>query len=97
MIDHRQEPRSFLELESKGKHKIWREGKHNPTILYNLTRSYIRSYLFYDPSAILNVLVRWDRKIVRSYNSDRDFDNHATINNSLVSIKEFLSGWRVFC
>ena len=26
MIDHRQEPRSFLDLESKGIHKIWREG-----------------------------------------------------------------------
>ena len=35
-----------------------------------------RSYYFYDPSAILNVWMRWDRKIVRFYNPDRDFDNH---------------------
>ena len=35
------------------------------TILYNPT---------YDPSAILNVLVRWNREIMRSYDSDRDFD-----------------------
>ena len=25
MIDHKQEPRNFLELESKGINKIWRE------------------------------------------------------------------------
>ena len=49
----------------------------DPTILYDSTRSYVRSYHFYDPSAILIVLVRWDRKIVRSYDPDRDFDNHA--------------------
>ena len=41
----------------------------------------LRSYTIlhdpmYDPSAILIVLVRWDRKIVRSYDPDRDFDNH---------------------
>ena len=36
----------------------------------------------YDPtifmifSAILNVLVRWDSKIMRSYDPNRDFDNH---------------------
>ena len=41
----------------------------SPTIL-------LQSYNFYDPSAILNVLVRWDRKIVRSYDPNRDFDNH---------------------
>ena len=34
------------------------------------------SYHFYDPSAILNVLVRWDRKIMRVYDPDRDFNNH---------------------
>ena len=45
---------------------------YDPTILYDPTRS----YHFYNPSAILNVLVRWDRKIVRSYDPDRDFDNH---------------------
>ena len=36
----------------------------------------LRSYHFYDPSAILNVLVRWDRKIMRVYDPDRDFNNH---------------------
>ena len=41
----------------------------------------LRSYTIlhdpmYDPSAILIVLVRWDRKIVRFYDPDRDFDNH---------------------
>ena len=46
------------------------------TILHDPTRSYVRSYHFYDPSAILIVLMRWDRKIVRSYDPDRDFDNH---------------------
>ena len=41
----------------------------------------------YDPSTILNVLVRWDRKIVRSYDPDRDFDNHALYlgNNQAAS------------
>ena len=29
-----------------------------------------------DPAMILNFLVRWDRKIVRFYDPDRDFDNH---------------------
>ena len=45
-------------------------------ILYDSTRSYVRSYHFYDPNAILIVLVRWDHKIVRFYDPDRDFDNH---------------------
>ena len=41
----------------------------------------LRSYTIlhdptFDPSATLVVLVRWDRKIVRSYDPDRDFDNH---------------------
>ena len=36
----------------------------------------IRFYHFYDPSAILNVLVRWDSKIMRSHDPNRDFDNH---------------------
>ena len=42
-----------------------------------ILRSYIQSYHFYDLNAILNVLVRWDCKIMWSYNLDRDFDNHA--------------------
>ena len=46
---------------------------------HTILQSYIRSYHFYNPGAILNILVRWDRKIVRSYNLDRDFDNHAPI------------------
>ena len=45
------------------------------------SHSILRSYTIlhdptYDPSATLIVLVRWDRKIVRSYDPDRDFDNH---------------------
>ena len=43
-------------------------------ILYDSTRS----YHFYDPSAILIVLVRWNRKIVRSYDPNRDFENHGS-------------------
>ena len=35
----------------------------------------------YDSSMILNVLVGCDRKIVWSYNSDRDFDNHDPYSN----------------
>ena len=31
---------------------------------------------FCDPVTILNFLVRWNHKIVRFYDSDRDFDNH---------------------
>ena len=49
---------------------------YDPTILYDSTRSYVRSYHFYDPNAILIVLVRWDHKIVRFYDPDRDFDNY---------------------
>ena len=45
---------------------------------HTILRSYIRSYHFYDPSAILIVLMRWDRKIVQSYNPDRDFNSHAS-------------------
>ena len=56
-----------------GSHMILR----SYTIFYDPTRSYVRSHHFSDPSAILNVLVRYDRKIVRFYDPDRDFDNHA--------------------
>ena len=59
------------------------------TILDDPTRSYVRSYHFYDPSAILIVLVRWDRKIVRSYDPDRDFDNHAFTTLGLSSFLFF--------
>ena len=50
-------------------------GSH--TILYEITRSYLWFYHFYDSRLILNVLVRWDHKIVRSYDPDRNFDNHS--------------------
>ena len=59
---------------------------HDPTIftiLHDPTWSYVWSYHFYDSSAILNVLVRCDRKIVRSYDPDRDFDNHANMKLSV--------------
>lgn len=36
----------------------------------------LRSYYFYNPSAFLHVLMRWDCKIVQCYDLDRDFDNH---------------------
>ena len=52
-------------------------GSHIILRSYDPTRSYIQSYHFYDPSAILNVLVRWDRKIMQFYDLNRDFDNHA--------------------
>ena len=46
---------------------------YNPTILRTILP-------FYDPNAILKVLIRWDRKIMRSYDLDRDFDNHGGNN-----------------
>ena len=57
------------ELKKKKKKKNWflcsgRIGR----IPYDPIRSYMWSYNIYDPCAILNVLVRWDCKIVRSYN-----------------------------
>ena len=58
-------------LIKKKKPKIYVFGRIG-RISYDPTRS----YHFYDPNAILNVLVRWDCKIMRSYNLDRDFDNH---------------------
>ena len=36
----------------------------------------LRSYHFCDLTTILNFLVRWDCKIVRFYDPNRDFDNH---------------------
>ena len=59
---------------------------YDPTILYDSTRSYIQSYHFYNPSAILIVLVRWDRKIMRFYDPDRDFDNHDRHKPSTVHV-----------
>ena len=68
--------------------RIGRIGRipYDPTILYDSTQSYVRSYHFYDPSAILIVLVRWDHKIVRSYDPDRDFDNHDRHKPSTVHV-----------
>ena len=53
-------------------------------------RSYIRSYHFCDLATILNFLVRWDRKIMWFYDSDRDFDNHApniNLNHLIIPCK----------
>ena len=36
----------------------------------------LRSYAILPLHTILNFLVRWDRKIVRFYDPDCDFDNH---------------------
>ena len=47
---------------------------------HTILRSYIRSYHFYDSNVILNVLVRWDCKIVQSYDPDCNFDNHGWVN-----------------
>ena len=62
----------------KKKKKIKPNGRipYDPTILCDPTRFYIRSYHFCDLATILNFLVRWDRKVVRFYDPDRDFDNH---------------------
>ena len=60
-----------LSHKKKKKPKIYVFGRIG-RIPYDPTRS----YHFYDPNAILNVLVRWDCKIMRSYDLDRDFDNH---------------------
>ena len=49
----------------------------------NPTWSYIQSYHFYDLATILNFLMRWDRKIVRSYDPNRDFDNHSENNDGI--------------
>ena len=56
-------------------------GSH--TILYDPTQS----YHFCNPATILNFLVRWDCKIVRFYDSDRNFDNYG-INDYLPPGKE---------
>ena len=45
-------------------------GSH--TILCDPTRS----YHFCDPTTILKFLMKWDRKTMRFYDPDRDFDNH---------------------
>ena len=80
---------------SVGSHTIL----HNPiwsyTILYDPTRSYIRSYHFYDPNAILNVLVRWDSKIMRSYDPDRDFDNHDGGFQLTQLVKSLIVEWEI--
>ena len=76
-------PQSFIKTKKlshkkklKKKLKIYVFGRIS-RISYDPTRSYVRSYHFSDPSAILNVLVRYDHKIVRSYDPYRNFDNYA--------------------
>ena len=49
---------------------------YNPMIKYDPILSYMRSYNIYDPCAILNILVRWGRKIMRFYDPDLNSDNH---------------------
>lgn len=39
-------------------------------------RSYIRSYYFYDPNAILYILKRWNCKVMQFYDPNHDFNNH---------------------
>ena len=48
------------------------------------------STIFYDPSVILNVLVRWDCKIVWSYNAERDFDNYDCMTFQMANTSYFL-------
>ena len=55
---------------------------NDPTILCNLTRF----YHFCDPAMILNFLVRWDRKIMRFYDQDHDFDNHGANQVALFKL-----------
>ena len=47
------------------------------------------SYNFYDPCAILNVLVKCDRKIVRSYDSDCDFDNYVYMVVYVTCVQQY--------
>ena len=47
----------------------------------------------YDPSVILNVLVRWDHKIVRSYDPDRDFDNHDLCDH--LDLRTWQKKWQI--
>ena len=83
LVDYLNPNESHLKNNNKKKFnpngRIGKIGRipYDPTILCDPTRSYIRSYHFCDPATILNFLVRWDRKIVRFYDPDRDFDNHA--------------------
>ena len=44
------------------------------------------SYHFYNLTTILIVLVRWNYKIVRSYNTDRDFGNHGWNSKSTLPL-----------
>ena len=59
-----------LKVSSKQKIYVLVGSVESQTILHNP---------MYDSTifSILTVLVRWDRKIVRSYDLDHDFDNHA--------------------
>ena len=59
---------------------------YDPRILCDLTRFYVRSYHFCDLVTILNFLVRWDRKIMRFYDPDHDFDNHGANQVALFKL-----------
>ena len=80
-------------VRSVGSHTILRSYAilHNYT--YDPTQFYIRSYHFCNPVTILNFLVRWDRKIMRFYDPNRDFDNHAlsTLSSSFVLLSLLLT------
>ena len=70
---------SHLKIKKKKKMKPnGRIGRipYDLMILCDPTHSYIRSYHFCYPTTILNFLVRWDRKIVRFYDPDHNFDNY---------------------
>ena len=60
------------------KKKIKSNGRisYDPTILCDLHDLTYDPTIFCDPATILNFFVRWDHKIVRFYDPDRDFDNH---------------------
>ena len=83
----------------KKKKKIKPNGRigrnpYDPTILCDLTRSYIQFYNFCDFATILNFLVRWDRKIARFYNLNRDFDKHGWHHQVIDICKLRLKAWR---
>ena len=67
---------------------------YDPTTLCDLTRSYIQSYNFCDFATILNFLVRWDRKIARFYDLNRDFDKHGWHHQFIDICKLWLKAWR---
>ena len=57
-------------------------------------RSYTQSYNFCDFAMILNFLVRWDRKIARFYDLNRNFDKHGWHHQFIDICKLGLKAWR---